>query len=75
MTVCRAHQDRIIAGVCGGLAEHLGWSSRKLRIVWFLATLLTAFGGVVVYMILWYLMPKKVFTFDRPLLQPWRHAG
>ena len=36
----------------------LGWNSGRLRIVWVLATIFTAFAGVIVYLALWYLMPK-----------------
>ena len=46
------------AGVCGGLAEHLGWSPWRLRLLWALMTIFTAFAGVLVYLALWFLMPK-----------------
>ena len=59
MKLCRSLEDRNIAGVCGGLAEYLGWDSGRLRIVWVLATIFTAFAGVVVYLGLWYLMPEE----------------
>lgn len=48
MKLYRSHDDSRIAGVCGGLAKHLGWDSGKLRIVWVLATVFTAFAGVVI---------------------------
>ena len=57
MKLCRSQNDRQIAGVCGGLAEYLEWSPSRLRLVWVLATIFTAFAGVVVYAALWYLMP------------------
>ena len=59
MKLCRSHDDHQIAGVCGGLAQNLGWDAGKLRIVWVLATIFTAFAGVVIYLALWYLMPGK----------------
>ena len=62
----------MIAGVCGGLAAQLGWSSFRVRLVWVLATVFTAFAGVVVYLALWYLMPAEPLPFDPPPLQPWR---
>ena len=31
--------DRVIAGVCAGLADHLGWPVRNVRIGMALATL------------------------------------
>ena len=77
MKLCRSYDNRRIAGVCGGLAKHLGWGSTRLRIVWVLATILTGFAGVVVYLALWFLMPKEVPpapTFEPAPLQPWRRS-
>ena len=71
MKLCRSRNDEVIAGVCGGLAEHLGWSSSRLRLVWVLSTLFTAFAGILVYIALWYLMAKEP-VFEPPLLQPWK---
>ena len=75
MKLCRSREDRDIAGVCGGLAEYLGWDPGRLRIVWVLATIFTAFAGVVVYLALWYLMPEEMPSapaFESPPLQPWK---
>lgn len=75
MNLRRSYDDYHIAGVCGGLAKHLGWDSGKLRIVWVLATIFTAFAGVVIYLALWYLMPKEsppALPFDPPPMQPWK---
>lgn len=75
MKVCRSNTDRRIAGVCGGLAEHLGWSASRLRIVWVVATFFTAFAGVIVYLALWYLMPKAPLTFEPAVLRPWNKSA
>jgi phage shock protein PspC (stress-responsive transcriptional regulator) len=75
MNLRRSNQDRYIAGICGGLAANLGWSSGRLRIVWVLATIFTAFAGVVVYLGLWFLMPNEsppAPPFEPPPLQPWK---
>ena len=78
MKLCRSNDNYMIAGVCGGLAEHLGWDSGRVRTVWVLATIFTAFAGVIVYLALWYLMPEAPQVkpaFEPPPLQPWkRHA-
>ena len=58
MKLLRSPTNRILAGVCGGLAEYLGWSPFRVRLVWILATIFTAFAGVIVYLALWFLMPK-----------------
>ena len=78
MNLCRSREDRDIAGVCGGLAKYLGWSSSRMRIAWVLATIFTAFAGVVIYLALWYLMPKETPpapASDPPPLQPWKKMG
>ena len=74
MKLCRSTNNRMIAGVCGGLAEHLEWSPVRLRVVWVLATIFTAFAGVVIYIGLWFLMPKapEPENFEPAVLQPWK---
>ena len=65
----------MMAGVCGGLATHLGWSSFRVRLVWVLATVFTAFAGLIVYLVLWYLMPSEPPQFEQAVQQPWRRSG
>lgn len=50
--------DRWVAGVCGGIADYFGWDPALVRIAYLLLTLFTAFCGVLVYIILWIIMPK-----------------
>jgi len=51
--------DKVIAGVCGGLAEYLGWPANRVRILYVLVSILSAaFPGTLVYIILWFMMPK-----------------
>ncbi len=53
-------RDRIIAGVCGGLAEWLGWSPNVVRILYVLISVASvAFPGILVYLVLWLVMPPK----------------
>lgn len=54
----RRSRDSVIAGVCGGIAEYLGWSADRVRLVYVLVSVLSvAFPGIVVYLALWFLMP------------------
>ena len=56
--VLRRSKDRIIAGVCGGLAEYVGWPTGRMRLVYLLVSIFSAgFPGTLVYIILWFLMP------------------
>jgi phage shock protein PspC (stress-responsive transcriptional regulator) len=55
-----SNQHRMIAGVCGGIAEWLGWSPTWVRILYVLVSVLSAaFPGIVAYLILWLLMPRR----------------
>ncbi|MDN3690552.1 PspC domain-containing protein [Cyclobacterium jeungdonense] len=55
----RSTQDKLIAGVCGGLANYLGWKADTVRIVYVVASLLSAaFPGLLVYLILWFIIPE-----------------
>jgi phage shock protein PspC (stress-responsive transcriptional regulator) len=48
----------MIAGVCGGLAEWLGWPAGRTRVAYVLLSVLSAaFPGALVYVILWIAMP------------------
>ncbi len=52
-------RNKMIAGVCGGLAEWLGWSPNMVRILYVVVSVLSAaFPGILVYLILWVIMPS-----------------
>jgi phage shock protein PspC (stress-responsive transcriptional regulator) len=56
----RSHEHRMLAGVCGGLAEWLGWSPGLVRVLFVLVSILSAaFPGIIVYLILWIVMPLR----------------
>lgn len=52
--------NKMIAGVCAGIAEHFGWDVTITRIVYALASFFMAgFPGLIVYIILAVIMPSK----------------
>ena len=51
--------DKMIAGVCGGLAEYFCMDASIVRIIWLLATIFTAFSGVLIYILLMIVMPEQ----------------
>lgn len=54
----RSRQQNMIAGVVGGLAEYFDLDVTVLRIIYVLVSLFSAaFPGLIVYLILWVLMP------------------
>ncbi len=51
--------DKMIAGVCGGIAEWLGWDPTLVRIGYVLLSIFSAaFPGILIYIILWVVMPQ-----------------
>ena len=51
--------NRMIAGVCSGIADYFGWDVTLERTLYVLATFFTAFSGGIVYLVLWVVMPKR----------------
>jgi len=54
----RSSSDKMLFGVCGGIARWLGWDSTLLRVVYVLVSICSAaFPGILVYIILAIVMP------------------
>lgn len=51
--------DRVLGGVCAGLAEYFDFDPTLVRVAYVLLTLCTAFSGVLAYIIMWIVMPDK----------------
>jgi phage shock protein C len=52
--------NRVIAGVCAGLAEWLGWDIALVRLLYLILTIFSAgFPGILAYIILWIVMPEE----------------
>ncbi len=59
MSLKRSTRDVMLAGVCAGLAHELGWPVGRTRIAYVLFSILSAaFPGILVYLLLWFVMPK-----------------
>lgn len=55
----RSH-NKVIAGVCGGLAKYLGWDPTIVRLLYLIISIISAaFPGILVYIILWLVMPEE----------------
>jgi len=55
----RSRRHRIVAGVCGGLAEWLGWRPLVVRVLFVLVGALPFLSGILVYALLWLLIPQE----------------
>jgi phage shock protein C len=54
----RLRRDRVIAGVLAGFARHFELDVTLLRVVFAVATVCTAFFGVVIYLMCWVVIPE-----------------
>ena len=60
--------DKKIAGVCGGIAEYFGIDATLVRLVWCVASifLCAVVGGVIVYLLAWFLFPRPATVVMSP---------
>lgn len=55
----RSRKHRMIGGVCGGLAQWLGWDPTLLRVLYVVVSIASAaFPGILVYIVLWLVIPE-----------------
>lgn len=58
--LARSRNDRVLIGVVGGIATRFGWSPTLLRVIYVLVSALSAaFPGILVYLMLWLLIPEE----------------
>lgn len=56
----RSNRSNMIAGVMGGIAERFGWNANLLRLIFIIISIMSAaFPGILVYLVLWLVMPKR----------------
>ena len=55
----RSTHDRMLAGVCGGIADYFDVDSTLVRVAFVLLSVLSAaFPGLLVYLVLWLVVPE-----------------
>lgn len=54
----RSRSDRMVAGVCGGIAEMIGVDAPIVRILLVAATLLGFGAGAILYLVAWMVVPE-----------------
>ncbi len=60
MGLYRSRNNKMIAGVCGGIAEWLGWTPTAVRVAYVIISILSVgFPGTIAYIILWIVMPQE----------------
>jgi len=56
----RSRDRRMIAGVMGGIAEHFDLNVKLLRVLYVIVSILSAaFPGILIYLLLWLLIPAR----------------
>lgn len=55
----RSKSNRMLAGVCGGLAEFFGISSFWFRLAMIIAFIPGGVPGILIYLILWMVIPSE----------------
>jgi phage shock protein C len=58
-TLRRSRSDRMVAGVCGGIAKMFGIDAALVRIGLVAATLLGFGTGAIIYVICWMIVPEE----------------
>ncbi|MEX1062029.1 MAG: PspC domain-containing protein [Balneolaceae bacterium] len=54
----KSRTDKMITGVCGGIAEYLGWDPAIVRILYIILILFSFGTMVLIYFILAFIMPR-----------------
>lgn len=55
----RSRTDRVIAGVCGGLAEFFGISAIWFRLAFLIALIPGGIPGLIIYILMWIIVPNQ----------------
>ena len=57
--LARSINDRVLAGVLGGIARRFGWNPTLVRVLYVIGSAVSvAFPGILVYLVLWLLIPE-----------------
>jgi len=58
----RSRKDKMVAGICGGIADYMAVDPTIVRLVFALATFFTVvFPGILIYLIMWIVVPKEMY--------------
>jgi phage shock protein PspC (stress-responsive transcriptional regulator) len=55
----RSRRDRVVAGVCGGLAQFFGISALWFRLGMLIALIPGGVPGLLLYLLLWIMIPSE----------------
>ncbi len=55
----RDRRDKIICGVCGGIAEYVDVDPVVVRLIWAIVALISKGLGILAYLIAWVIIPEE----------------
>jgi phage shock protein C len=55
----RPRDGRMLAGVCGGVAEYFGLDVTLVRVIWAVVSVITGGAGVLAYLVAWIIIPDE----------------
>src|SRR5947209_8477368 len=64
----RSMFDRVLGGVCGGIGRYLGVSGWWVRIAMIALALTSPAFGVLLYFLMWFIMPGQTLAEVPPIL-------
>jgi phage shock protein C len=65
----RDEQHKTVSGVCAGLAEYFGVDVSVVRVIFVLAVFLKGVG-ILPYIVLWIVLPKRPYNYTDPTFRP-----
>jgi len=61
----RSNRHKMIAGVCGGIADYFNMDPTIVRILYVIVSIVSvAFPGILAYIIMWIIIPKSNIYYD-----------
>ncbi|MCC8155185.1 MAG: PspC domain-containing protein [Tannerellaceae bacterium] len=60
----RSRKDKLLGGVCAGIADYFGLDPTLVRLGYILLTFCTVFSGIPAYLVMWIVIPKEPFVIE-----------
>jgi len=60
INIHRSQNDRVIAGVIGGIAERFDWNANLARLIFVILAITPMFPGIIAYLVLWLIMKDPI---------------
>jgi len=60
INIHRSQNDRVIAGVIGGIAERFDWNANLARLIFVILAITPMVPGIIAYLVLWLIMKDPI---------------